>query len=94
MAFHFIIIGTRADGEKVVYHHASEDRLDKGFMLTQLYIIKEAIGVPHLGIHKLSTESTSWSSVNEMDSYFKDMIYTDLLHEFIEKMSSEKEVAT
>ncbi|MCA4157634.1 Panacea domain-containing protein [Priestia megaterium] len=94
MAFHFIAIMSHyIEGSRIAWHYASEERLDKEVINSFFSKVKRKCGEVHFGIHKLSTESTSWKSVVEKDSFFDDVISTEDMDTFVEYVSSDQELS-
>lgn len=79
MAFHFIALGS-VGGRRIARHYASEGKLDKEPLRAFMAKTKGM-----LGIHKIQTDSTSWQSVVDRDSYFADVLVTRDADEFIHK---------
>lgn len=93
MAFHFIaIISDFSGGRRIGWHYSSEERLDKNYISEFFERVKEKCGKIQFGIHKLSTDSTSWNSVTEKDSFFDDVIVTEDITAFIDVISKDKEL--
>ncbi|AQT83249.1 putative phage-associated protein [Paenibacillus larvae subsp. larvae] len=80
MAFHFIALES-VGGRRIAWHYASEEKLDKE---TLRAFIEKAKGMTG-GIHKIQTDSTSWQSVVDRDSYFDGVLVTRDADEFIRK---------
>ncbi|MBT2572591.1 DUF4065 domain-containing protein [Bacillus sp. ISL-51] len=93
MAFHFIaIISDFSGGRRIGWHYSSESRLDKNYISEFFEKVKESCGKVQFGIHKLSTDSTSWDSVTKKDSFFDDVIVTEDISAFIDVISRDKEL--
>ncbi|MCY9512276.1 hypothetical protein M5W78_20690, partial [Paenibacillus larvae] len=67
-------------GRRIAWHYASEGKLDKEPLKA---FVAKAKGM--LGIHKIQTDSTSWQSVVDRDSYFDGVLVTRDADEFIRK---------
>ncbi|MEV2287438.1 hypothetical protein ABND12_18115 [Paenibacillus larvae] len=80
MAFHFIALES-VGGRRIAWHYASEGKLDKEPLRAFVAKTKGMIG----GIHKIQTDSTSWQSVVDKDSYFDGVLVTRDVDEFIRK---------
>lgn len=80
MAFHFIALESVGD-RRIAWHYASEGKLDKETLRAFVAKTKGMTG----GIHKIQTDSTSWQSVVDRDSYFDDVLVTRDVDEFIRK---------
>ncbi|QHZ52320.1 hypothetical protein [Paenibacillus larvae] len=80
MAFHFIALES-VGGRRIAWHYASEGKLDKETLGAFVAKAKGMTG----GIHKIQTDSTSWQSVVDRDSYFADVLVTRDADEFIRK---------
>ncbi|MCR6108666.1 hypothetical protein HXA34_20435 [Salipaludibacillus agaradhaerens] len=84
MAFHFIaIMGQYEEGQRIGWHYASEGRLDKEYIATFFEKVEDECGPVEFGIHKLSTKDTTWNSVVQKDSYFKDVFISQDMDRFI-----------
>jgi uncharacterized phage-associated protein len=93
MAFHFIaIVSHYAEGKRIGWHYADEEKLDKKIIHEFLAKVKKKCGDVQLGIHKLSTDSVSWDSVVQRDAFFKDVIITSDIETFIELVSQDQEL--
>ncbi|WP_436871302.1 Panacea domain-containing protein [Bacillus safensis] len=93
MAYHFIaIISDFSGGRRIGWHYSSEDRLDKEYISEFFETVKKKCGKVQFGIHKLSTDSTSWESVTKKDSFFGDVAVTGDITSFIEVISRDKEL--
>lgn len=85
VAYHFVaILSHYKEGMRIGWHYSNECKLDKEVLQTFLSRVKKKCGDIHLGIHKLSTESVTWESVVEKDSFFSDIIVTTSGEKFIE----------
>ncbi|MEV2320431.1 hypothetical protein ABNC55_20890 [Paenibacillus larvae] len=80
MVFHFIALEGVGD-RRIAWHYASEGKLDKETLKAFMAKTKGMTG----GIHKIQTDSTSWQSVVDRDSYFADVLVTRDADEFIRK---------
>ncbi|QBX06381.1 hypothetical protein API480_34 [Paenibacillus phage vB_PlaP_API480] len=85
MAFHFIALGS-VGSRRIAWHYASEEKLDKEPLWSFVAKTKGMIG----GIHKIQTDSTSWQSVVDRDSYFDGVIATQDMNEFLSELTCEK----
>ncbi|MCY7542159.1 DUF4065 domain-containing protein [Bacillus safensis] len=93
MAYHFIaIISDFSGGRRIGWHYSSEERLDKDYISEFFETVKEKCGKVQFGIHKLSTDSTSWKSVTQKDSFFSDVAVTGDITSFIDVISRDKEL--
>ncbi|MDY7044440.1 DUF4065 domain-containing protein [Virgibacillus sp. M23] len=94
MAYHFLaIISHYSKGYRVGWHYSSEEQLDKTVMNGFMSKIKRKCGDVQLGLHKLSTESTSISSVVEKDSFFEDVIFTEDMDTFINYVAGDQKLS-
>ncbi|ARF70705.1 hypothetical protein B7C51_24845 (plasmid) [Paenibacillus larvae subsp. pulvifaciens] len=84
MAFHFIALGS-VGSRRIAWHYASDGKLDKEMLRT---FAAEAKGM--LGIHKIQTDSTSWQSVVNRDSYFDGVLVIQDMNEFLSELTCEK----
>lgn len=86
-AYHFIAIANDYEDEKRIgWHYSSNEKLKKEVIKDFLKKSKEYLGYINFGIHKLSTENTSWESVVQKDSYFEDIFVIDDINKFLEKL--------
>jgi uncharacterized phage-associated protein len=93
MAYHYIaIMSSYSEGYRLGWHYSSEEKLDKKVIVDFIERVEDAYGDLPLGIHKLTTGSTHWSSVVEKDSFFKDVIITPEVDKFIEVATQDKEL--
>lgn len=91
MAFHFIAIASSySEGQRIGWHYTSEERLDLGVIKNFMQIIEEECGTPQLAIHKLSTDSTEFSSVVEKDKFFEDVVLTKNTESFVELLKADR----
>ncbi|MDN8592007.1 DUF4065 domain-containing protein [Paenibacillus sp. 11B] len=92
MAFHFVaILSDYIGGQRVGWHYASEGKLDREIVAEFMNKV-EKCGHTTLGIHKLSTDSISWTSVVEKDSFFKDVLVSEDMEVFIRQITASKEL--
>lgn len=93
MAFHFLaILSDFSGGRRFGWHYSSETRLDTEKIKLFMRRVKDECGDVQFGIHKISTESTSWESVIEKDSFFADVIITESIDDFIKVFSNDKQL--
>lgn len=94
MAFHFIaIVSDFSGGRRYGWHYSSEDRLDKDYIKSFMTKVKQKCGHIQFGIHKLTTEDTSWASVVRMDSFFDDVIITNRIDDFIDVVANDQQLS-
>lgn len=92
-AFHFIAIMSHYQkGTRIGWHYSSVERLDKDIINTFFTKVKKKCGDVRFGIHKLSTESTSWESVVEKDEFFSDIFVTEDMDTFVDYVSDDQEL--
>lgn len=93
MAFHFIAVMSHyEEGQRIGWHYASDDKLDKDYIDSFFKKIEEKCGPVQLGIHKLSTQDKSWNSVVEKDSFFKDIAISSDMESFISALSADRKL--
>lgn len=93
MAYHFAAIcSDYINGRRIGWHYSSEGRLDQDVIQDFLRKFTERVGDLYLGIHRLSTDSEDWESVVDTDSFFADVIITKNMDQFIDQVSSSKEL--
>lgn len=94
MAYHFIAIASYYEGgTRIGWHYSSNDNLDKAVIEKFLDKSKQELGKIDFGIHKLTTESTSWESVYEKDSFFKDIYLAENMDDFIHLIKKDKQIS-
>lgn len=94
MAYHFIAIASYYEGgTRIGWHYSSEENLDKSVIEDFLTKSKAELGKIDFGIHRLTTDSTSWESVYEKDSFFKDIYIADNMDGFIKLLKKDKEIS-
>lgn len=94
MAFHFIaIVSDYTQGFRIGWHYASEQKLEKDYINQFLSKVKKKCGDAKLAVHKLSTDSTTWESVEEKDSFFKDVFITQDADQFVELVSKDQKLS-
>ncbi|MED1404270.1 DUF4065 domain-containing protein [Bacillus mycoides] len=94
MAFHFIAVMSHySHGRRIAWHYSADSRLDKEFIQSFFSRVDRQCGEVQLGIHKLSTESTSWDSVVQKDSFFKDVYRTQDIDTFIGMVIRDQELS-
>lgn len=90
-AYHFIAIMSHYQkGTRIGWHYSSFEKLDKEKINIFFENVKKKCGDVQFGIHKLSTESTSWASVMKKDQFFADVFVTDDMDAFIKSVSNDK----
>lgn len=93
MIFHFIAITSDyVQGRRIGWHYASGDKLDKDYITSFMKEVESKCGDIQLGVHKLSTDSSSWESVVAKDSFFADIFVTPDIERFVEQISSSKDL--
>lgn len=93
MAYHFIAITSQYQkGFRVGWHYSSEGQLDATLIRTFLRKVREKCGEIELGIHKLSTDSTDLKSVINKDRFFKDVLFTEDMDDFIDFVASDQKL--
>ncbi|OOR20908.1 MULTISPECIES: Panacea domain-containing protein [Bacillus cereus group] len=94
MAFHFIAVMSHySDGRRIAWHYSDESKLDKEIIQGFLKRVRKKCGEVQLGIHKLATDSTTWDSVLQKDSFFKDVYKTRDVETFIEMIIQDQELS-
>ncbi len=94
MAFHFIaIVSDYTQGLRIGWHYSSEEKLDKNYINQFLSQVKKKCGDAKLAVHKLSTDSKSWSSVVEKDTFFKDIFITKDAEEFVSLVTKDQQLS-
>jgi len=94
MAYHFIAIASYYEGgTRIGWHYSSNDSLDKTVIQNFLEKSKEMLGKIDFGIHKLTTDSVSWESVYEKDSFFKDVYIAKSADDFLQLLKKDKEIS-
>lgn len=75
---HFIAVtSVYAKGQRISWHFSAE-HTDLNVLREFMNAFKKVHGTMKLGIHRMSTNSTDWSSVTEKDLFFKDMVVTQV----------------
>ena len=93
MAFHFIAVMSHyEEGQRIGWHYASEGKLDKEYIDSFFQKVEKRCGPVQFGIHKLSTKETSWNSVVEKDSFFKDIAISPDMESFIAAVSADRKL--
>ena len=78
-------------GKQIAWHYAAEE-ISQTDLKHLSVLTKERLGKPNFAIHKLSTESTEWSSVVEKDSFFAPFEIYDSFEEFLEEIALDKKI--
>ncbi|EOD87865.1 hypothetical protein UCY_01452 [Enterococcus faecalis EnGen0252] len=93
MAYHFIAIANYyTGGFRIGWHYASNDNLDKAVIQDFLSESNKRFSNSEYGVHKLLTNSISWDSVVEKDSFFKDVIVIEEKEAFFDMLESDKKI--
>jgi uncharacterized phage-associated protein len=93
-AYHFIAIMSHyGRGIRIGWHYSSFEQLDKSLINVFFDKVKKKCGDVHFGIHKLSTDDTSWESVVQKDSFFSDVVVTDDMDIFINYVADDQELS-
>lgn len=91
MAYHFIAIASDYEGgRRIGWHYASNEIIKKEVIQDFLNQSEDSLGSVDFGIHKLSTDSTSWLSVIEKDSFFEDVYIIEDVKTFLDILSSDR----
>ena len=93
MAYHFIAISSHfLGGTRIGWHYTSESQLDISVIEDFFSKCEEKLNNSDFGIHKLSTDSLSWESVVQKDSFFKDIIIAEDSEAFINCVQEDEEI--
>lgn len=93
MALHYIAVASYySGGTRIAWHYADSDSFDHKLIKNFLMRSKDVLGNVDLGIHKLSTSSTSWESVVEKDSFFKDVLPIKDYEDFLTLLTQDKKL--
>lgn len=94
MYHHFIAItSVYTKGIRIAWHYRAE-QLDLEVIQAFTKAFKKAHGSMKLGVHRLRTDSSEWSSVVEKDFFFKNVVVTTDYHEFIQQIQADDGVDT
>ncbi|MBF0781195.1 MULTISPECIES: Panacea domain-containing protein, partial [unclassified Granulicatella] len=89
---HFILIASvYTKGARVGFQISEKDRVDRERIKSVLDRISE-INRADIGVHFLFTESDSWQSVIELDSFFEDVVICGDFGEFEKLLSSDLKI--
>lgn len=92
MVRHIIFIASSyRSGKRIAWHYAAES-IDQSDLQSLRDKIEQYPGRPDYAVHKLTTDSESWQSVVEKDSFFSDLKMIGSLDEFLEEIATDKEV--
>lgn len=92
MIQHIIAISTSyVLGIRIAWHYA-DNKISPSVLQKLSKKTKSILGSPEYSIHKLNTDSKSWSSVIEKDSFFKDLTVFESLDDFLNAINSDKQV--
>lgn len=92
MAYHFIAIKSDfRQGLRIAWHYSSITELDSD-KVESFMKRATAFNDGGYGIHKLVTDSLSWQSVVEKDSFFKDIFAISDMDEFFKTLGDDEEV--
>ncbi|WP_121639391.1 Panacea domain-containing protein [Virgibacillus sp. Bac330] len=94
MAYHFLAItSSYSKGYRIGWNYSSEDTLDKAVIKRFLTKMKKRCGDVQFGIHKITTNSLSISSVKEKDMFFEDVVFTSDMDQFISLVASDQKLS-
>lgn len=94
MAYHFIAIASYySGGRRIGWHYSSNEILNKEVISDFLESSQKKLGKVEFGIHKLTTDNTSWSSIIEKDSYFEDVMIIKDKNKFLEMLDEDKQIS-
>ncbi|WP_413479866.1 Panacea domain-containing protein [Carnobacterium maltaromaticum] len=94
MAYHFVAISSHfLGGTRIGWHYASEGRLDTSIIESFFEKCEEKLNNSDFGVHKLSTDSLTWESVIQKDSFFKDVIIAEDADAFISCVREDEEIS-
>lgn len=92
MVRHIIFIASSyRSGMRIAWHYAAES-IDQSDLQSLRDKTEQYPGRPDYAVHKLTTDSESWQSVVEKDSFFSDLKLKGSLDEFLEEIATDKEV--
>ena len=88
---HFIAVtSVYSQGIRIAWHFCAE-RTDINMIREFMDAFKKVHGSTKLGIHRMKTDSTDWSSIIEKDLFFKDMTVIRDRDEFIRLAQATKD---
>lgn len=94
MHYHFIAIYSHySNGVRIGWHYTSDEKLDREIIQSFLDDSERKLGTADFGIHKLTTESRSWESVIEKDSFFENVIIIGEKDTFLETLDNDKNIS-
>ncbi|AHD06125.1 putative phage-associated protein [Paenibacillus larvae subsp. larvae DSM 25430] len=79
-------------GMRIGWHYASEGKLDKALIKQFMSRVEEKYSDAQLGIHKIATDSVTWRSVVEKDSFFEDVFVTTDIEKFVRLIAEDQEL--
>jgi len=90
---HIVVIGSSYQlGERIAWHFA-DLQIGQAILSELSEKTKDLLGRPDYSIHKLSTDSKSWHSVVEKDSFFADMRVYEDLDLFLKVLYDDKKIS-
>lgn len=93
MVKHFIAISSLySKGFRIAWHY-SADKYDQVVVQDFLNRVNKKFGDIQLGVHVINTDSVSWASVENSDSYFKDIIVLKDQEDFISHISRDQSLS-
>lgn len=93
MIRHIIFIASSYKlGKQIAWHYAAET-ISQDFLKHLHDSSKARVGKSNYSIHKLSTDSKTWSSVVEKDSFFADFYLYEDFEEFLDVIVEDKKIS-
>lgn len=93
MYYHYVVIGSSYEkGTRLGYHESQSTPIDSDLIKKTLSKIRKETGRSDFGIHMIITDSPTWESVIEKDSFFKDVIRVNDMGDFISITSTDGKV--
>lgn len=92
MIRHFMILSSSySEGRRIAMHYIVDKQMNPEQLHKEVRTIKAACGeTVSISTHYLETDSYSWHSVIEKDSFFEDVQVVDTLDTFIELISADR----
>ena len=94
MVKHYIIMSSSyKKGKRIAINFNNEKNITEDFMKKQIEKIIEKCGRnAAISTHFIQTESTSWESVVQADSFFKEVYLTKDIKEFIQLINGDRDL--
>lgn len=91
---HFIMISSSyVEGKRIAFHLSAAGEIGSGLIDSLIDRYEQELKHFNVGVHLLTTSSSTWKSVVEKDSFFQDILCTQKFDSFIEMERKDEHIS-